>query len=80
MTAHEYDLNIHETDVINELGVAFTPNSPSTLLPVEHLVDVALRRNPKRAHLLVSRVLAKHVPTEPGIAVAAGTEPGSPSG
>ena len=42
------------------------------VLPVEALVGLALRRNPKRAHLLVSRVLAKHVPTEPGIVTAAG--------
>ena len=37
-----------------------------SVLPVKALVGLALRRNPKRAHLLVSRVLAKHVPTEPG--------------
>jgi pyrimidine operon attenuation protein/uracil phosphoribosyltransferase len=72
MRAHKYDTSIHEADVLNELGITFTSNSLSTLLPVEQLVDLALRRNPKRAHLLVSRVLAKHVPTEPGIAVAAG--------
>ena len=35
-------------------------------------MGLALRRNPKRAHLLVSRVLAKHVPTEPGLVIAAG--------
>ncbi|GAA0459394.1 hypothetical protein GCM10009544_22440 [Streptomyces stramineus] len=29
------------------------------------LLGLALRRNPKRAHLLVSNVLGKHVPTEP---------------
>jgi hypothetical protein len=31
------------------------------------LVEVALRRNPKRAHLLVSTVLGKHVPTDPRV-------------
>lgn len=30
------------------------------------LMGLALRRNPKRAHLLVSRVLGKHVPERPG--------------
>ena len=30
---------------------------------VEQLVGVALRRNPRRAHLLVSLVLGKHVGT-----------------
>ncbi|MDQ6850350.1 MAG: phosphoribosyltransferase [Actinomycetota bacterium] len=33
----------------------------------EGLVEVALRRNPRRAHLLVSTVLGKHIPTEPRI-------------
>ena len=28
------------------------------------LVELALRRNPKRAHLLVSTVLGKHIPTD----------------
>lgn len=55
-----------------EWGFAVSSSSVPSLLPVTSLVDLALRRNPKRAHLLVSRVLAKHVPTEPGIAMAAG--------
>ncbi len=54
------------------LGVDVATATTRSLLPVEALVGLALRRNPKRAHLLVSRVLAKHVPTEPGIAIAAG--------
>ncbi|MFC9351531.1 phosphoribosyltransferase domain-containing protein [Arthrobacter sp. NPDC057013] len=65
-------MNVRGTDVFSELGITVTTNPLSSLLPVEELVDLALRRNPKRAHLLVSRVLAKHVPTEPGIAIAAG--------
>jgi adenine/guanine phosphoribosyltransferase-like PRPP-binding protein len=36
------------------------------------LVGLALRRNPKRAHLLVSRVLGKHVPTDPRLVYGAG--------
>jgi adenine/guanine phosphoribosyltransferase-like PRPP-binding protein len=55
-----------------EWGFAVSPGTLSSLIPATALVDLALRRNPKRAHLLVSRVLAKHVPTEPGIAIAAG--------
>ena len=53
------------------LGVRII-SDPSALLPVEDLVGLALRRNPRRAHLLVSRVLAKHVPTEPALVLAAG--------
>lgn len=54
------------------LGVDVASDPSRSVLPVKALVGLALRRNPKRAHLLVSRVLAKHVPTEPGIATAAG--------
>jgi len=58
--------------VRDALGVDLVPDTERSVLPVQTLVGLALRRNPKRAHLLVSRVLAKHVPTEPGIATAAG--------
>ncbi|MEU8778178.1 phosphoribosyltransferase [Streptomyces sp. NPDC048606] len=39
---------------------------------LESLLGLALRRNPKRAHLLVSRVLGKHVPQSPAVVHAAG--------
>ncbi|MHA7177282.1 phosphoribosyltransferase domain-containing protein [Arthrobacter sp. Sr24] len=47
-------------------------SDPASAVAIEDLVGLALRRNPKRAHLLVSQVLAKHVPTEPGLVIAAG--------
>jgi adenine/guanine phosphoribosyltransferase-like PRPP-binding protein len=40
--------------------------------PLDGLVQLALRRNPKRAHLLVSTVLGKHVPTDPRVVHDAG--------
>lgn len=39
---------------------------------LQDLLGLALRRNPKRAHLLVSRVLGKHVPQSPAAVYAAG--------
>ncbi|MFE0761488.1 phosphoribosyltransferase [Streptomyces smyrnaeus] len=36
------------------------------------LLGLALRRNPKRAHLLVSTVLGKHVPQRPTVVLGAG--------
>nr|WP_245997657.1 phosphoribosyltransferase [Streptomyces armeniacus] len=39
---------------------------------VRDLVGLALRRNPKRAHLLVSQVLGKHVPQRPGVVYGTG--------
>lgn len=38
---------------------------------VPDLVEPGLRRNPRRAHLLVSTVLGKHLPTPPGDVIAA---------
>lgn len=57
-----------------DLGVVLTDadRSGAPFVPLADLVRVALRRNPKRAHLLVSTVLAKHVPTVPAVALAAG--------
>ncbi|MEU5398895.1 phosphoribosyltransferase [Streptomyces sp. NPDC005963] len=40
------------------------------------LLGMALRRNPKRAHLLVSNVLGKHVPQSPAVVHAAGRDLG----
>ncbi|WP_344562323.1 phosphoribosyltransferase [Streptomyces axinellae] len=40
------------------------------------LLGLALRRNPKRAHLLVSRVLGKHVPERPRWILGAGARLG----
>jgi adenine/guanine phosphoribosyltransferase-like PRPP-binding protein len=43
---------------------------------VTQLLGLALRRNPKRAHLLVSNVLGKHVPQRPSVVRAAGHDLG----
>lgn len=60
--------------VTRSTGISLTP-SPDALdgsIPVTDLVDLALRVNPRRPHLLVSRVLGKHVPTDPRVVRAAG--------
>ncbi|MFD3744687.1 phosphoribosyltransferase [Nocardia sp. NPDC058633] len=41
-------------------------------LSISALVQPGLRRNPRRAHLLVSTVLGKHLPTDPRIVIGAG--------
>ncbi len=71
MSARRTEGSWHGSYVRDALAVHIE-TAPDSLLPVPTLVGLALRRNPKRAHLLVSRVLAKHVPTEPGITTAAG--------
>jgi orotate phosphoribosyltransferase len=39
---------------------------------LDRMAGLALRRNPRRAHLLVSRLLGKHLPVDPRDALAAG--------
>ncbi|MEW2415253.1 phosphoribosyltransferase [Streptomyces sp. NPDC046866] len=60
------------TWVAERLGVrlegAGAPGAPR----LQELLGLALRRNPKRAHLLVSRILGKHVPQSPRAVHAAG--------
>ena len=56
--------------VIDRLGVRLHQAGPGADPRV--LLGLALRRNPRRAQLLVSRVLGKHVPTDPRLVRAAG--------
>lgn len=46
-------------------GVRIEPGS--SFLAVDELVSLGFRRNRKRAHLLVSRVLGKHIPQDPRV-------------
>ncbi|MGP3771962.1 phosphoribosyltransferase [Streptomyces sp. SDT5-1] len=57
--------------VAERLGVELTGDEGLT-----GLLGLALRRNPKRAHLLVSNVLGKHVPQRPSVVWGAGRELG----
>jgi hypothetical protein len=56
----------------DRLGVGLTTGDGVGGLRAEDLVGMALRRNPRRAHLLVSRVLGKHVPADPRLVLGAG--------
>ncbi|MEW2065959.1 phosphoribosyltransferase [Streptomyces sp. NPDC007346] len=53
--------------VAERLGVALEGDGE-----LQELLGLALRRNPKRAHLLVSNVLGKHVPQHPSVVYGAG--------
>ena len=53
-------------------GVELTTHRSPVDLDLGDLVGLALRRNPRRAHLLVSSVLGKHLPVRPDVAVATG--------
>ncbi|MFJ4279406.1 phosphoribosyltransferase [Streptomyces massasporeus] len=57
--------------VAERLGVELVGDGPLT-----GLLGLALRRNPKRAHLLVSNVLGKHVPQSPSVIYGHGVELG----
>lgn len=54
------------------LGITVLPAGSATGLSAPDLLGVGLRRNPKRAHLLVSLLLGKHIPTDPRVVRAAG--------
>ena len=56
--------------VVARLGVRLRPAGPGA--DPRALLGLALRRNPRRAQLLVSRVLGKHVPTDPRLVRGAG--------
>ncbi|MDF3140846.1 phosphoribosyltransferase domain-containing protein, partial [Streptomyces sp. T21Q-yed] len=53
--------------VAERLGVQLEGDDELT-----QMLGLALRRNPKRAHLLVSHVLGKHVPQSPSVVYGAG--------
>jgi adenine/guanine phosphoribosyltransferase-like PRPP-binding protein len=55
-----------------ELGLTVELAGDATLADLDALAGLALRRNPKRAHLLVSRVLGKHLPVDPALALDSG--------
>ncbi len=59
------------TWVARWLGVRLEDAGGADGLGAHDLVGLALRRNPRRAHLLVSTVLGKHVPTDPRLVRAA---------
>ncbi|MER2224183.1 MAG: phosphoribosyltransferase domain-containing protein, partial [Rhodococcus sp. (in: high G+C Gram-positive bacteria)] len=54
-----------------EFGLDLVHGDSSLGHSVPDLVIPGLRRNPRRAHLLVSTVLGKHVPTEPSVVIGA---------
>ncbi|WAL95284.1 phosphoribosyltransferase [Streptomyces sp. Je 1-369] len=61
------------TWVAERLGVGLDGDEADAL---RGMLGLALRRNPKRAHLLVSNVLGKHVPQLPSVVYAAGCDLG----
>ncbi|MEE4543747.1 phosphoribosyltransferase [Streptomyces sp. V4-01] len=58
--------------VADRLGVALHGDGQDGPGGLHELLGLALRRNPKRAHLLVSHVLGKHVPQRPDVVYDAG--------
>jgi adenine/guanine phosphoribosyltransferase-like PRPP-binding protein len=57
--------------VADRINVTLATDSHASPLFLTDLVGLALRHNPRRAHLLVSSVLGKHVPTDPEIVYGA---------
>jgi adenine/guanine phosphoribosyltransferase-like PRPP-binding protein len=57
--------------VVDQFGVELSGDAR-----LGELVALALRRNPRRAHLLVSTVLGKHIPADPRVVHGSGLELG----
>lgn len=58
--------------VAEHFGVRLRTSDAPTGVAVSDLIRLGLRRNPRRAHLLVSQVLGKHLPVDPRVAVGIG--------
>lgn len=58
--------------VTDRLDLRLTASEHLAGVNLNDLVGLALRRNPRRAHLLVSSVLGKHVPTDPDLVYGSG--------
>ncbi|MCY0948680.1 phosphoribosyltransferase [Streptomyces sp. H27-S2] len=71
-TIDEVDEVWSGTWVAQRLGVSLEEAPGAGKPRLDELLGLALRRNPKRAHLLVSQVLGKHVPQSPRTVYAAG--------
>ncbi|MCX3288544.1 phosphoribosyltransferase [Streptomyces sp. NEAU-H22] len=84
MEKAEQAVNEGEHQVSDEADRVWSGNWVAERLGVElvgddrltGLLGLALRRNPKRAHLLVSNVLGKHVPQSPSVVYGYGVELG----
>ncbi|WP_165969281.1 phosphoribosyltransferase family protein [Actinomadura sp. KC06] len=58
--------------VASRLGVRLLDGARPAGVGLADLVGLAVRRNPRRAHLLVSAVLGKHIPTDPRLVYGSG--------
>ena len=56
------------------LGLTWESHDTGDGADLDALAGLALRRNPRRAHLLVSRVLGKHLPVDPAVALTASAD------
>ncbi|MDV8067353.1 phosphoribosyltransferase family protein [Rhodococcus sp. IEGM 1366] len=59
-----------------EFGLDLVHGDSAVGRTVPELVIPGLRRNPRRAHLLVSTVLGKHIPTPPSVVIGAADDLG----
>ena len=62
--------------VAERLGVGLRGDDGRGGEELRAMLGLALRRNPKRAHLLVSHVLGKHVPQTPSVVYGHGVRLG----
>jgi hypothetical protein len=64
--------NNYTFDLLGKLSVEIELTSNPYLLPLENLFSMAARINKKRGFLFVSKVLGKHIPVDPALALLTG--------
>lgn len=72
MTANPFIDNFWGGELVSKNLALEIANTPDQMIDIEDIVGLALRRNPKRAHLLVSKVLGKHIPASPALIIGSG--------
>ncbi|QNG60107.1 phosphoribosyltransferase family protein [Bacillus sp. PAMC26568] len=65
--------NKYTFDLLGKLSVGIELTSNPYLLPLENLFSMAARINKKRGFLFVSKVLGKHIPVDPAVALLTGS-------
>lgn len=58
--------------VAEKLGISISDPENADQLSVKETIGLALRHNPRRAHLLVSELLGKHIPASPSLILRSG--------
>ncbi len=72
-----YDNKILNYDILNRINLKIEIQKSIDNIKANSLFEMAARRNPKRSFLFVSKILGKHIPVHPRIALLGGAALGA---